>query len=111
MFAGMWQLEPKTPGLEVPHATLQLIAEIDEFKGKWEALRALSPERLLTLRHVATVESIASSTRIEGVKLTDQDVEALPCFVLKFFDQRRGSTLMGTPGKICLFCLTPSPAS
>jgi Fic family protein len=77
MFAGMWQLEAKTLGLEVSHAALQLIAEIDEFKGKWEALRTLSPERLLALRHVATVESVASSTRIEGVKLTDQEVEAL----------------------------------
>jgi Fic family protein len=73
----MWQLEAKTVGLEVSHTVLQLIAEIDEFKGKWEALRTLSPERLLALRHVATVESVASSTRIEGVKLTDQEVEAL----------------------------------
>src|ERR1044071_1186220 len=73
----MWQLEAKTLGLGVSHAALQLISEIDEFKGRWEALRALSPERLLALRHVATVESVASSTRIEGVKLTDQEVEAL----------------------------------
>jgi Fic family protein len=73
----MWQLEAKTLGLEVSHAVLQLIAEIDEFKGKWEALRTLSPERLLALRHVATVESVASSTRIEGVKLSDQEVETL----------------------------------
>jgi len=73
----MWQLEAKTLGLEVSHAALQIIAEIDEFKGKWEALRTLSPERLLALRHVATIESVASSTRIEGVNLTDQEVEAL----------------------------------
>src|SRR5581483_8136058 len=45
--------------------------------GKWELLKTLSPERLLALRHVATVESIGSSTRIEGVKLTDQQVESL----------------------------------
>jgi Fic family protein len=77
MFAGMWQLEAKTLGLKVSHDALQLIAEIDEFKGKWETLRTLSPERLLALRHVATIESVASSTRIEGVKLTDQEVEAL----------------------------------
>jgi hypothetical protein len=49
MLSGMWQLEAKTLGLEVSHAALQLIAEIDEFKGKWEALRTLSPERLLAL--------------------------------------------------------------
>jgi hypothetical protein len=73
----MWQLDAKTRGLEVSHAALRLIAEIDEFKGKWEALRALSPKRLLVLRHVATVESVAASTRIDGLKLTTQEVETL----------------------------------
>lgn len=63
--------------LHVSHETLRLIAEIDEFKGRWEALQTLSPERLRALRHVATIESIGSSTRIEGVKLTDQQIETL----------------------------------
>ncbi|MFP5265220.1 MAG: Fic family protein [Blastocatellia bacterium] len=88
----MWQLEAKTLGLEVSHAALQLIAEIDEFKGKWKALRTLSPERLLALRYVATVESVASSTRIEGVKLTDQEVEALlanlECYTFRSRDEQ-----------------------
>jgi len=56
---------------------LRLIAEIDEFKGRWEALKTLSPERLRALRHVATIESIGSSTRIEGVRLTDRYIETL----------------------------------
>jgi hypothetical protein len=60
-----------TLGLEVSHEALNLIAEVDEFKGKWEVVRAISPERLRALRHVATIESIGSSTRIEGVKRTD----------------------------------------
>lgn len=63
--------------LLVSHDMLRLIAEIDEFKGRWEALQTLSPERLRALRHVATIESIGSSTRIEGVKLTDQQIETL----------------------------------
>jgi Fic family protein len=62
---------------EVSHEALRLIGEIDEFKGRWEALSTLSPERLRALRHVATIESVGSSTRIEGVKLTDREVEAL----------------------------------
>jgi Fic family protein len=45
---------------------LSLIAEIDEFKGSWRALGALAPERLASLRRVATIESIGSSTRIVG---------------------------------------------
>jgi Fic family protein len=66
-----------TLGLEVSHEALKLIAEVDEFKGRWEALQTLSPERLRALRHVAAIESIGSSTRIEGVKLTDREIEAL----------------------------------
>ena len=50
---------------------------MDEFKGRWEALKNLSPERLSALRKVATIESIGSSTRIEGAKLTDAEVETL----------------------------------
>ena len=56
---------------------VKLVAEIDEFKGRWEALKTLAPERLNKLRKVATIESIGSSTRIEGAKLTDAEVETL----------------------------------
>lgn len=54
---------------------VRLIAEIDEFKGRWEALKTLSPDRLGALRRVATIESVGSSTRIEGAKLSDGEVE------------------------------------
>ena len=56
---------------------LALIAKIDEFKGAWRALGTLAPDRLSILRRVATIESIGSSTRIEGSKLSDRDVERL----------------------------------
>lgn len=56
---------------------LNLIARIDEFKGAWMAIGNLAPDRLNSLKHVATIESIGSSTRIEGVKLTDREIEVL----------------------------------
>lgn len=56
---------------------LQLIAEIDVFKGRWQVTQTLAPERLNSLRQVATIESVGSSTRIEGVKLTDLEIEKL----------------------------------
>ena len=56
---------------------LRLVAEIDEFKGAWRALRGIAPERLTALRRVATIESVGSSTRIEGVRLTNSEIEAL----------------------------------
>jgi len=63
--------------LQITPEVLSLIAEIDEFKGAWRALGTLEPERLLALRRVATIESIGSSTRIEGSKLSDREVERL----------------------------------
>lgn len=56
---------------------LALLSKLDEFKGAWRALGTLAPDRLLALRRVATIESIGSSTRIEGSKLSDRAVEAL----------------------------------
>ncbi|MCK5242202.1 Fic family protein [bacterium] len=67
----------KTGTIQVTSELLALISEIDEFKGAWRSFGALAPERLNALRLVATVESIGSSTRIEGSKLTDREVEQL----------------------------------
>lgn len=56
---------------------LKLISELDEFKGSWSSLGQLAPDRLTSLKKIATIESVASSTRIEGVKLSDSEVKAL----------------------------------
>lgn len=67
----------KTDAIPITPELLALIAELDEFKGAWRALGTLAPERLKALRHIATIESIGSSTRIEGSKLTDREIERL----------------------------------
>ncbi len=77
MVLGIRFLGASKLSFDVSHAAVQLIAEIDAFKGRWEVLQAISPERLRALRHVATIESIGSSTRIEGVKLSDRQIETL----------------------------------
>lgn len=56
---------------------VKLISEIDEFKGRWEALKNLTPDRLSMLRKVAVIASVGSSTRIEGARLSDAEVEDL----------------------------------
>jgi hypothetical protein len=66
-----------TDTIQVTQELLALLSELDEFKGAWRAFSTIAPERLNALRHVATVESIGSSTRIEGSKLTDREVERL----------------------------------
>ena len=63
--------------LAITPEILGLISQIDEFKGAWTALGRISPERLSSLRRVATIESAGSSTRIEGAKLSDKEVDAL----------------------------------
>jgi Fic family protein len=63
--------------LTVTPPLLRLIADLDEFKGRWLAFGRRAPEHLSSLRRVATIESIGSSTRIEGAKLTDAEVERL----------------------------------
>ena len=65
------------PLIKITPQILNIISKIDEFKGAWRAIGNLAPDRLNSLKHVATIESIGSSTRIEGVKLTDREVEAL----------------------------------
>lgn len=66
-----------TDTIQITPEILRLITEIDEFKGAWRALGAIAPERLSALRRVATIESIGSSTRIEGSKLSDREIERL----------------------------------
>ncbi|MDR0786344.1 MAG: DUF977 family protein [Gemmatimonadota bacterium] len=67
----------REPEIAVGPDLVMLIAEIDEFKGRWDSLRMLSPDHLSALRKVATIESVGSSTRIEGSKLSDAEVEDL----------------------------------
>ena len=67
----------QSAALQITPEILGLVAGIDEFKGAWRALGTLAPDRLFALLRVATIESIGSSTRIEGSKLSDRDVERL----------------------------------
>lgn len=54
-----------------------LISEIDMFKGKWSILENMNTSFLNELKNIATIQSIGSSTRIEGAVLSDQDIKEL----------------------------------
>lgn len=83
-------------GIAITPEMVKLIGEIDEFKGAWRALQNLAPDRLNLLRKVATIESVGSSTRIEGAKLTDAEVERLLSGVgLKRFRSRDEQEVAG----------------
>jgi Fic family protein len=75
---------------------LKLITEIDEFKGSWKQAGENNPYQLSVLRIVATIESIGSSTRIEGSKLSDQEIESLLSNIKqKSFDTRDEQEVAG----------------
>ena len=63
--------------ININNQMLSIISEIDEFKGSWKLLGKMAPEKLRALKKVATIESVGSSNRIEGNKLSDKQVEEL----------------------------------
>jgi len=86
----------RTDTIHITLEILSLIAQIDEFKGVWRTLGTLAPDRLSALRRVATIESIGSSTRIEGSKLSDREVERLLSnLVIQSFETRDEQEVAG----------------
>lgn len=61
----------------LPANILTLIASIDELKGRWSAGANLHPQILGRLKQSVLITSTGASTRIEGAKLSDSDVEDL----------------------------------
>jgi Fic family protein len=86
----------KTDSIQITPELLALLSEVDEFKGAWRAFGSLAPERLNALRRIATIESIGSSTRIEGSKLSDREVEQLLSKLeMKLFETRDEQEVAG----------------
>lgn len=54
---------------------LKLISQIDLYKGKWNSIEKQENTYLKELRKIATIESIGSSTRIEGSTLSNKEIE------------------------------------
>ncbi len=57
-----------------PHI-VALLAEIDEVKGQFRAGLRMTPQAITSLRQSVLITSAGASTRIEGAKLTDEEVE------------------------------------
>lgn len=67
---------PRIKDIAITPDMLNKIAEIDQFMGSWHAnLGKLTPAELNVMKRVATIESVGSSNRIEGNKLSDAEVE------------------------------------
>ncbi len=62
---------------QTDQSILKSISFIDSFKGKWNIIEKQENIYLRELRRIATIESIGSSTRIEGAGMTDSEVKEL----------------------------------
>ncbi|MDO8489287.1 MAG: Fic family protein [Candidatus Omnitrophota bacterium] len=62
---------------QLPPEIFLKIAQIDELKGQWTAGANLNPQLLGKLKKSVLITSTGASTRIEGAKLSDEDVENL----------------------------------
>lgn len=63
--------------VSIPAEIWSKIIQIDELKGQWIAGARLSPQVLGRLKRSVLITSTGASTRIEGTKLSDEDVEKL----------------------------------
>ncbi len=53
------------------------LSEIDKFGGSWASIEKREGQSLKQLKSIATVRSVGASTRIEGSKMTDDEVKVL----------------------------------
>src|SRR3989344_2862660 len=61
----------------IPDSIWSRISDIDRLQGQWIAGAKLSPQVLGRLKRSTLITSTGASTRIEGAKLSDEDIEKL----------------------------------
>lgn len=66
-----------TESLDINWKLIDLISEIDRFDASWKAIERREGQSLKELKSIATVRSVGASTRIEGSKLSDAEVDVL----------------------------------
>lgn len=68
--------------LNIDWKLINLISEIDRFDANWTAIERKEGQYLKELKSIASVRSVGASNRIEGNKMSDEEVDVL----LKKFD-------------------------
>ena len=63
--------------LNIDWKLINLISEIDRFDANWTAIERKEGQSLKELKSIATVRSVGASNRIEGNKMSDEEVEVL----------------------------------
>jgi len=63
--------------LKIDWELISLISQIDRFDASWSSIEKKEGQSLRQLKSIATVRSVGASTRIEGSKLSNEEVEVL----------------------------------
>jgi len=56
---------------------LRIVSKIDRFDASWSSIEKREGQSLKHLKNIATVRSVGASTRIEGSKMSNDEVKAL----------------------------------
>lgn len=63
--------------LDLSMKILSELSKIDRFDATWSSIEKKEGSKLIQLKSIATVKSVGASTRIEGSKMTDDEVSIL----------------------------------
>ncbi len=63
--------------LHIDWELIRLMSQIDRFDASWATIEKKEGQSLKQLKTIATVRSVGASTRIEGSKMSDEEVEVL----------------------------------
>ena len=63
--------------LNIDWKLIRLISQIDRFDASWTSIEKKEGQSLKQLKTIATVQSVGASTRIEGSKMSNEEVEVL----------------------------------
>ncbi|GAA3947906.1 Fic family protein [Hymenobacter algoricola] len=58
-------------------ALLGIVSKLDRFDASWSAIERREGQTLKQLKAIATVRSVGASTRIEGSRMSDEEVDVL----------------------------------
>ncbi|MBT8231426.1 MAG: Fic family protein [Saprospiraceae bacterium] len=66
-----------TSQLKIDWGLIKILSKIDRFDASWSSIEKREGQSLKQLKSIATVRSVGASTRIEGSKMTDDEVDVL----------------------------------
>ena len=71
------------------------ISQVDRFDASWASIEKREGQTLKQLKSIATVRSVGASTRIEGSKMTDDEVEVLINLTVSKLEERDQQEVIG----------------